>query len=292
MEKWPNLFIVGVPRAGTTSIYEYLKKIPRIYMSSKKEPHFFSVNINPDIFKSKPIREKTKYLELFSDVINEKFVGEASTSYIYDPEAPKLIHEIVPDAKIIISLRDPVERIFSHYLLDKRIGWLKNSFHDELLSSLNSYNNGERDYLGLQIFKYSENVLKFLEIFGKDQVKIVIFEEFVEDPKKILQELLHFLGLDEANNKFENIVFNKSYGFKGPISKLILQSGSVKKFSKIFPSASRKKFRKKFFTQKNNKPKMNEEDRLMLIDFYKDDVIKLQNFLQRSFPWKNFKGII
>jgi len=289
MEKWPNLFIVGVPRAGTTSIYEYLKKIPEIHMSPIKEPHYFSVNINPDIFNSKPIREKTKYLELFSDVKNEKFIGEASTSYIYDSDSANLIYSQIPNAKIIISLRDPVERIFSHYLLDKRIGWLKNSFHDELRSSLHSYKNGERAYLGLQIFKYSENILKFLETFGKEQVKIVIFEEFVENSKKILQEILQFLTLDNSINKYENIAYNKSFGFKGPISKTILQSKSIKKISKIFPLSSKKMFKKKFLTQEHTKSKMNEEDRLLLIDFYKDDVMKLQNILHRKLPWKNFK---
>jgi len=292
MEKWPNLFIVGVPRAGTTSIYEYLKGIPGIYMSPKKEPHYFSVNINPDIFNPIPIREKTKYLELFSAVKNEKFIGEASTSYIYDPDSANLIYSQVVDAKIIISLRDPVERIFSHYLLDKRLGWLKNSFHDELRRSLDNYNNGERAYLGLQIFKYSENVLKFLETFGKEQVKVVIFEEFVENSKKILQEILQFLGLDNSINKYENIVYNKSYGFKGPISKSILQSDKVKKISKIFPSSYRKMFRKKFLTQEHTMSKMNEEDRRMLIDFYKNDVIKLQNILHRMLPWKNFNDQI
>ena len=257
-------------------------------MPTTKEPHYFSVNINPAIFRPKPIREKTKYLELFSAAKNEKFIGDASTSYIYDPDASKLIYSQVPDAKIIISLRDPIERIYSHYLLDKRLGWLKSSFHDELQSSIDRYNKGEKSYLGLQIFKYSENVLKFLETFGKEQVKIIIFEEFVENRKKIIDEILQFLKLDSSLNEFEDIAHNKFYDIKGLLGKKILQSYNVKKFSKILPLSSRKFFRKKFLTQEYTKPKMNEEDKLTLFDFYKDDVIKLQEILNRQLPWKNF----
>ena len=288
MEKWPNLFIVGVPRGGTTSIYEYLKNIPEIYVPSTKEPHYFSVNINPAIFKPKPIRIKTKYLELFASAKNEKFIADCSTSYIYDPDAAKQIYSKVPEAKIVISLRDPVERIFSHYLLDKRLGWLKSSFHDELKSSLEFFSKGEKSYMGLQIFKYSENVLKFLETFGKDQVKVIIFEKFVENPKKTIEEILQFLGLDSSINDIEYSAHNKSYGLRGPIAEIILQSDSVKKFLKIIPQESRKFFRKKFLTQEYTKSKMNEEDKHTLIDFYKDDVLKLQNILHHQFPWKNF----
>ena len=108
LERWPNFFIVGAPKAGTSSLYAYLNEIPGIFMSPKKEPNYFSENTIPNDHPIKPIRDKKKYLELFKGVKGEKIIGEASTSYLADPEAPKLIHEACPDAKILISLRDPV----------------------------------------------------------------------------------------------------------------------------------------------------------------------------------------
>jgi len=289
VDKWPNFFIVGVPRGGTTSIYKYLKNIPEIYMPSTKEPHYFSVNINPAIFKSKPIRNKTKYLELFASVKNEKFISDCSTSYIYDPDAAKLIYSKVPEAKIVISLRDPVERIFSHYLLDKRLGWLKSSFHDELRSSLENFNKRKKSYMGLQIFKYSENVLKFLETFGKDQVKILIFEEFVKDPKKTLNEILSFLKIDYELDDFEGEAYNKFGVARGPITQFLLRDIRVRRVvEKIVPPSGRRVLREKILLKNVEKPKMNQEDRKMLIQFYREDEIKLQKILGKKLPWKNF----
>ena len=117
MKNWPNFYIVGAPKAGTTSMYEYLKNVPGIYMSAIKEPNYFSINTVPDNHPVlKPIRDKMKYLSLFDDVTNEKIIGEASPDYLPDPDAPHLIHQVAPHAHIVIILRDPVERAFSDYL--------------------------------------------------------------------------------------------------------------------------------------------------------------------------------
>jgi len=128
MEKWPNFFIVGAAKAGTSSLFRYLKEIPGIYMPEFKEPHFFAPN-PPKYDNYKPMQDKTKYLDLFKESTSEKMIGEASASYLRNPESPKLIHSTIPDAKIIISLRDPVERAFSHYLYKIR-------FNNETLSFL------------------------------------------------------------------------------------------------------------------------------------------------------------
>ena len=113
---WPNFFIVGAPRAGTTSLYQYLKETSGVYMSPRKEPNYFT-SINPSSLSSPPIKDEKKYLKLFSKVKYEKAIGEASPNYLRDPKSPELIHNAVPNSKIIIILRDPVERAYSSYLL-------------------------------------------------------------------------------------------------------------------------------------------------------------------------------
>ena len=107
--KSPNFFIVGAPRAGTTSLYNYLNEISEVFMSPVKEPGFFI----PNDFRN--FSEKT-YLELFENVKDEIAIGEATAGYLGNEKTPFLIKEKVPNAKIIITLRDPVNRIFSHYL--------------------------------------------------------------------------------------------------------------------------------------------------------------------------------
>jgi len=139
IEKWPNFFLVGTPKAGTTSLYEYLKNIPGIYMSPIKEPNYFSVNTIPENFQTKPIRDKETYLKLFEKVSNEKIIGEASAHYLSDQDAPSLIHQIVPHANILISLRDPVERVFSHYLMLFTTGHAEPSFKLQLKKELEKH---------------------------------------------------------------------------------------------------------------------------------------------------------
>jgi len=121
MEHWPNFFIVGAPRAGTSSLWEYLKAHDEIFMSTLKEPNFFH-NV---LLKNKPqysISNKKKYLNLFKDVKNEKAIGEASTTYLHDPDSAQLIHAVVPKARIIIILRNPIDRAFSHYSFHVKLG--------------------------------------------------------------------------------------------------------------------------------------------------------------------------
>ena len=99
MNKWPNFFIVGAPRAGTTSLYEYLKNTPDVYLSKIKEPYYFSSFKHLQKPKH-PFLKKEKYLALFKKVKNEIAIGEASTGYLWDPKTPFLIHELLPKSKI------------------------------------------------------------------------------------------------------------------------------------------------------------------------------------------------
>src|SRR5262249_47246667 len=104
---WPNFFIVGAPRAGTTSLYQYLKQAPGIYMSPVKEPHYFGHNSGR--------RSEAKYLELFRGAEGHSAVGEASVSYLRNPGTAERIKRSLPGARIIIIVRDPVEVVYSHY---------------------------------------------------------------------------------------------------------------------------------------------------------------------------------
>src|SRR5919108_6309578 len=115
-EIWPNFFIVGTQKAATTSLYFYLKEIPGVYMSQVKEPFYFA----PHAVQSNTsdlIRDKREYLRLFENASGYVAVGEASPIYLWDPDAPKLIHQTVPHARIIMILRDPIERAYSNYLM-------------------------------------------------------------------------------------------------------------------------------------------------------------------------------
>ena len=288
MEKWPNFFIVGAPKAGTTSLYEYLKNIPGIYMPPKKEPHYFSYTSLSNDSIIKPIRDKKKYLKLFANAKDEKIIGDASTSYLADPKAAELIHEVSPHAHILISLRDPVEAIFSGYLMQKRNLGFKTSFLDEVQKGLN-----QDEFLGgglnLPSRLYSKQIERYFDIFDSKQIKIIIFEEWIKNTKAIVQEILKFLGLKLLLDDFNKIVYNEYEISRGKLLSKIRTNNQLSMISKrILPQPTRTFLRYKFFVKKSVKPKMEKEDRDFLIRFYRDDVNKLQTLLGSKLPWVNF----
>ena len=291
MEIWPNFFIVGTPRAGTTSLWTYLNEIPGIYMSTVKEPNYFNRNYFPiDPKKIRLIRDKKKYLELFKGAINEKVVGEASVRYLEDPDVPKLIHEVSPNARILISLRDPVERTYSHYLMSIRDGILHLPFH-EIVEKIKT---NEITLFNRYLIECNnvENIKRYIDFFGKQNVRIIIFEEFIKESEKYVKEIVEFLGLNTENITISKEVFNEFAAPRGKLSVKILESHKLDHLGKLFLSKSTRNFiKKKILTKKTAKPKLNEEDRSFLQKYYREDVIELEKLLGRKLPWINFNKI-
>jgi len=290
MERWPNFFIVGAPKAGTTSLYEYLKNVPEIYMSPVKEPNYFSVeNLDDNEQEMRSVRKKEQYLMLFNN--DAKILGEASAYYLSNPEAPKLIHKVSPNAKILISLRDPVEREFSQFLMSReRYFKTEKTFHETIQIELN-YKNSKKDN-PLKLGLYSESVKRYLEIFGTNQVKIIIFEEWVKNPKKTVEEILKFLNVNQTIAQFNNSAHNEYKILRGEISKRINDSKTISKISRMITSKSQRGFlRENILFKKSSKPEMLLEDRKILQNFYFDDAKNLERIIGKKLPWKNFETI-
>lgn len=289
----PNLFIVGAPKAGTTSLYEYLKKSPEVFMSPIKEPQFFSSSVLPSNRFWKPIRNKKQYFALFDKVSTEKIIGEASTTYLYDPNAPGLINELNPDSKIIIIIRDPVERTFSNWLHLKRIGEyhkiLKSSFNEQIRFELNSPTNQNIPHLRLYIGNYSQYIKRYFELFGKEQVKVLIFEEFTKNLTRSMKQICEFLGIKFDFVDLLDEVHNPYVGPKNSIAEFFLHNSKFKSFSKKFFFNKEQKFgAKKFLISSKNKPKINDVDSELLIKYFSSDVKDLEKLLDKKLFWKNF----
>jgi len=289
LEIWPNFFIVGAGKSGTTSLYAYLKDTPGIYMSAEKEPRYFHEH-NVDVYLARPemrISNKTKYLKLFQNAKNEKVIGEASPSYLRDPETPKLIHNVVPDAKIIILLRDPVERAFSNYLMRRSNGQEKRTFHDMILDSLDNRKKDDKEYnLSLDPGLYVNQVKRYLDMFGTKNVRIWTFEEFIEKPKKIVKDILEFLEIDSHPPDSIGKTFNPYGTPRGKIGQYIVENRKIIKLSnRLIPQNIRWRLKQDILLKREKKPILVKEDRLILEDFYREDVKKLQILLNREFPW-------
>ena len=278
-EIWPNFFIVGAAKAGTTSLYKYLIGVPGVYMSPIKEPRYFSEINPPEIVAMPPVRDRAEYLRLFQGAKDEAAIGEASVIYLADPETPKRIRHAVPGARIIILLRDPVERAFSDYLMHVREGWQTFSFQEALQKGL--YKGG---YLELGF--YAEQVKRYLDTFGPERVKIIIFEEFILDTKGTASDVLKFLGVNsqppvsvkEAYNAFAMPRVRWAYRIFG--SRWARRAART-----VVPAPLRLLVKERVLLKKVSKPAMPQEARKFLEDCYRDDVRRLEDILGRKLPW-------
>lgn len=293
MEKWPNFFIVGAPKSGTTSLYEYFKQNPDIFMSPTKEPHYFSLITVPRNHPwLVPVRDREKYLKLFNKVKNEKIIGEASATYLADPKAPELIHKVSPDARILISLRNPVERAFSHYLMLKSSGLTNLSFREEikvgLPKEIHDYSKPYNETLLMGL--YADSIKRYMKIFGSSKVKIIFLEEWSNDRLNSINEILRFLKVNSKISENNEKKHNPYYKPKGNLSKFIVKSGGpVSKISHYFiPKQGRDFLRDRVFMKKEPKPKLESQDVDFLVEFYRNDVLLLENVLKRKLPWTHF----
>lgn len=214
--KKPNLFIVGHPRSGTTSLYNYLKEHPEIYMSPVKEPHYFCKDFHSEcdnffndksIFVKFPYRTEKEYLSLFKKAKNELVIGEASATYLYSKVAAKEIYEFNPDAKIMMIFREPIDFLRSlHALFCRNLSENICDFKEALeAEEVRRKGKNIPRYIKTPSFlyysewiNYSNQVKRYYKYFSEEQVKVIIFDDMKKDTYKVYKSILDFLGINSG----------------------------------------------------------------------------------------------
>jgi len=213
----PDFFIVGAPKCGTTAMYYYLKQHPEIFMPQRKEPHFFGTDLEAPYPYF--IREKREYLSLFSEAQDEKRVGEASVWYLYSKLAAAEIKEFCPSASIIIMLRNPVDMIYSLHSQRVYSGNEDITDFEAALDAEEERKQGLRIPKGVnlveglfyrEVAKYTPQVQRYLDVFGRENVHVIIFDDFKSDTPRIYRDTCQFLGVDpDFQPEFQVINLNK-----------------------------------------------------------------------------------
>ena len=283
---YPDFFIVGGSRCGTTSLYSYLKQHPDVFLPERKEPHYYSSQSTPLPYWLLPLKSiitKQDYLQLFEDSKENMIVGDASSTYLMNLDAPKLIFEDNPNAKIIISLRNPIDRTYTAYLAQYRSGNEKRSFGESIRRDFSAITGEELQRQSALNSDYYEYVKNYYHYFPKEHIKIIIFEEFIKNPKQTMKELLHFLNLStELNIKYEQ--YNEFKFPKNEVSKAIVNNRFIVNISlALIPAKIRHYIFRRLVTR--TKPLMLEKDRDFLKEKYVDGVKKLESLLNRNLPW-------
>ena len=286
----PNLLIVGAAKSGTTSLHNYLNQHPDIFMCSPKEPHFL---INKEIGKQrihKGIIDFRDYESLFNEKAYLKYRGESSVMYLSFPEIAikNIKHYLDDDIKIIIMLRNPVERAYSGYQHVKRYNMMENlSFEDAL-------ELGEERYHDIKNFtpasRYLElgNYYNQVNVFKKsfDNIHVVIYDDYKTDFNEELNKIFDYLEVVRItiNAEQQHMVGGWEWKSDG-IKKIMMQQSLLKLFLRfIIPFKRLRQYIRVKFQKANMKvvATINPETEKWLKEYYKQDVAKLSGLLNRD----------
>ncbi|MFW6295650.1 MAG: sulfotransferase family protein [Halothece sp.] len=294
----PNFLIVGAPKSGTSSLYNYLNQHPQVAMSRVKEPHFFTFENKEIDFQGtgdlhrlrKVVTRLEDYEKLFEGVSNEVAIGEASTTYLESAYACDRIKHHIPEAKLIAILRNPVETAYASFLHLVRDG--DETITDFGLALKEEEKRIQQNWGKLWHYKhrgfYYVQVKQYFDNFHPEQLKIYRYEDFKNDPNKVLKDIFQFLGVDDTFTADMSARYNVSGMPKNPlINRLILKSNPLKTAIKlVVPETSRRRLSQKIkdwnFNNFQRKPEMKLEVRQQLVEDYQEDILKLQDLIQQD----------
>jgi len=291
----PNFFIVGAPKCGTTAMNDYLAQHPEVFIPDNKEVHFFGRDLH---FTKGALRDEGAYLALFGGA-TEPRRGEASVWYLYSSTAAREIRAFNSDAKIIAMLRNPADMLYSQHSQ-----FLYNGNEDipdfrEALAAEGERRAGRRipksAHLVQGLFysetvRYAEQLERYLAVFGRENVHVIVYDDFRADLPGTYRETLRFLGVrDDFAPEFAVVNPNKRARSKVLRDFVQTPPESVKRLSRLFfPRVLRQRVMRGL-DQANiryeARAQLEPELRLELTRCFAPEVDKLERLLGRELPW-------
>ena len=295
----PNFLIIGFEKAGTTSVYHYLKQHPQVFVSPTKETNFFIHEAqNPDIVPYLPnglpiIKSLNAYRALFQDASGHKAVGEASPLYLTDPRAAKRIRHYIPEARLIAILRDPAERAYSAYWMRVRDGRETRSFEQAIEQELegrldDSLDVERRHYVRWGL--YAQHLKAYLCSFDRSQLAIYLFDDLQADPEGFMRGLFRFLEVDDGFIPDTSVRYNASglprSRFLRPLFGKSVVTRSLKRALPAPLGRRAAAFQEAWRSRAVAKPPLPSKLRRKLVAGYRSDILELQRIIGRDLsPW-------
>ena len=287
MEHLPDFLVIGVGKAGTHSIYEYLRQHPSISLTRRKETHFFvcdqaseavPVGFEKQDFTDS-IDDLTDYLHEFDAKPTATVYGEVCPSYYYYPNAARNIRKYVPDVKLVCILRNPVDRLFSNFTYGSENN-SASQFSEKVTRYFENPDEDPKFARWVDNGNYSRSLEVYFDLFPGENIKIFLYEELSTYPRKLMRELLEFIGLPDF--EFDTSQrFNVSGKVKLKwLKKLIKKYQLSARLRRCLPVSFYQKLR--VFTEKaitDKKESIPAESSKILLEFYRPDLLKLQDLI-------------
>lgn len=293
----PDFFIVGAPRCGTTALYEYLRQHPQVFMPEHKEPQYFG----DDLTHLHVRLSERDYLGLFRGAKPGQRVGEASTWYLYSRRAAREIGEFAPGAQIIIMLRNPVDVMYSlHRELTFYGGETILDFEEALAAEPDRMAGRRRGpsrrpeaLYYRDAVRFPEQIERYVDVFGEDRVRVIIYDEFASDVPAAYRETLAFLGVDEEfRPSFEIVNESKRPRLPGLQAMIVRPPGPL---ARLIPTLRRlplaHRLRERILlanSRSEQRPPMDAALRLRLTAELTPEIERLEALLGRELgSWKH-----
>lgn len=296
MKTLPNFFIVGAARSGTTSLDRYLSQHPEIYITQKKETHFFAADHFPpclgpgdDRLSDLLIRDEDQYAQLFSGAAGAKAIGESSAFYLCFPATAERIAQTIPDAKILILLREPVARAYSAFTFTVRDGRETLGFEEGLSQEEERKQKGfEPIWWYKELSLYYKQVKHYLEVFGTQQVKVLLYDELFTNPEQTLRKVFAFLGVKEdvgidTSVRYNVSGFPKSRKLYSLLDNFIYRPDALqKRIKSLIPLHLRVAWASRIIGMSVDRVSLDSQVQAQLRAYFAEDVRKLEDLLQRD----------
>jgi len=287
MIKLLDFLVIGAPRSGTTSLFHYLKNHPKIYVPPDKERPFF---LDDKIyFKGWEAFARKAFWNAPTNLL----WGKITPPYMRWDIVPQRVFETMPDVKLIALLRNPVERAFSHYIMEVRYNREHRSCEEAFAAV---FQRPESDKTYLMSGQYNRVLMEYLRYFRRDQLLVHFTDELEKDPQMVFDSICRYLGLEAG---FSPPTLGKRYNVGGKKQRFPSLIPDARKITplrwlwKSLPLNQRRRiwfwFDREINVVREGTPKLSEDLRKRLFDYYLPDVKHLEVLLERKVPWPEFR---
>ena len=293
----PGFIVLGAARSGTTALHRFLRQHPGIFMCRNKEPNFFAFEgqaldyRGPGAeFVNNSVASLEAYRALFADAPEGAAIGEASPLYLYSPQAASRIRSLVPDARLIAILRNPIEQVYSHYLYAR-----KEMIEPEadFVRALDA--QAERRaahwqplFQYIDFARYNVQLRRYYQHFSRAQLKLFLYEDFAADPLRVTREIFRFIGVDDTFAPDVSERSNEGGIPRSALLQAVVMRPNVasKLVGALLPEGARRRIRDAISRANVKRDEMSPEARERLRRELRSDILDLQELIGRDLsPW-------
>jgi len=290
VRRFPDFLIVGAQKCGTSSLYYWLQASPDCYLPAIKEPHYFA-RFEPwkGLLKTgSVIRSRFEYQGLFAPAGPTQICGEASPSYLFEAGVAQRIRQTIPHCRIIVLVRDPVDRAYSEYLMNLVAGLEERTFLEAVTDAV--FGRQRKSWADFPLYceasKYGSQVERYLRVFPRSQVLVLTSHELGNQPKQMMRRVSEFLDVPgEFWNSFEFQRHNEGRAPRNALVASTLNSSFARRVGRgAVPQAWRQFVARIVLSGKPKKKRISMKSRELVWSVCEYDIRLLESLIGEHFP--------